>query len=192
MIIFSTWMLQLSSAWKWRSVNIIYSNTLLPLEVKGQWGLLAPHSLSPHFSGPHATMQFQFSISVVEAVLWGCAGPPSPTALVLCHGPVVSSQWIGWWFSHACFAKADFSVIPLSHASRLSFTLILLVSSGSPNCLTAVMGRQVEILTDLWPSMTYILSSAWLQIAVLVQTSSFSPWWQLEHSFETLASHFPK
>ena len=47
----------------------------------------------------------------------GCAGPPSPTAPVLCHAwssTVVSSQLIGWWFSHAWFATADLSIIPFS------------------------------------------------------------------------------
>ena len=46
------------------------------------------------------------------------------------------------------------------------------------------------ILTDLWAPMMCILRRAWLYKAMFVRTSSLSPWWQLEHSVETLASEF--
>ena len=50
---------------------------------------IAPPSLSFHHSSP-ATRDFQSSISV-EAVSYGYAGPLSPTAPVLCHGPALWS-----------------------------------------------------------------------------------------------------
>ena len=37
---------------------------------------------------------------------------------------VASSHLIGWWFSHACSARADFSSAPYWHASRCSFILV--------------------------------------------------------------------
>ena len=65
-----------------------------------------------------------------SALLWvsyGYTEPPSPTALVLYHGQVLWSppcNWIGWCFSYAWSATANFFVIPLSQVSRYSFSLI--------------------------------------------------------------------
>ena len=63
-----------------------------------------------------------------------------------------------------------------------------------PGCWTTLTRRQEEgvILTNFWPEMMCILSSAWLSIAAFVHTSSLLPWWWLDRSVETLASYFPR
>ena len=69
----------------------IYSHTLLRIHIIGGQRLvrIAPPSLPPHHSDP-AARDFQSSI-LVEALSSGCAGPPSPTAPVLCCGPALWS-----------------------------------------------------------------------------------------------------
>ena len=48
----------------------------------------------------------------------------SSFCLLPCSRITVSSQWIGWWFSHVCSSKPDFSVIPFLQASWCFFSLI--------------------------------------------------------------------
>ena len=45
---------------------------------------------------------------------------------------VVSSHLIGWWFSHACSVRADFSNAPFWHASQCSFILVSSLLTVSP------------------------------------------------------------
>ena len=45
---------------------------------------------------------------------------------------MASSHSIGWWFSHACSARADFSSAPYWHASRCSFILVSSLLTVSP------------------------------------------------------------
>ena len=96
----------------------------------------------------------------------GCARPPSPTTPVLCHCPVwwsPPSYWIGWWCSHACSATADFSIIPLSQASRCSFSLVSMQSPFglSDVDLAAAAGDTIWIVTypSLWSTSNR--ESAW-------------------------------
>ena len=88
---------------------------------------IAPPSLS-HHSSP-AARDFQFSISV-EAHFHRCHLDVQSLlhqqllSSAMLQYMVVSSQWIRQWYSHACSATADFSIIPLLQASRCSFSLI--------------------------------------------------------------------
>ena len=45
---------------------------------------------------------------------------------------VASSHLIGWWFSHACSARAEFSSVPFWHASWCSFILVSSLLTVSP------------------------------------------------------------
>ena len=106
----------------------------MSLEVKGQWGLLLPPCFfitvvqQPGTSSP----SFQLKGSS-EGVIWMCrtsfansSCPPPRSSTVL------SSQLIGWWFSYACSATADFTTILLSQASRCSFSLVSSLYLVSP------------------------------------------------------------
>ena len=80
------WMLQSSSGRKVQTNITICSHA--PLRIHVIWGhrsvRIVPPSLLPYHSST-ATTDFQSSIPV-EVVTSGCAGPPSPTTPVLCHG----------------------------------------------------------------------------------------------------------
>ena len=66
-------------------------------------------------------------------VIWMCKASFTNNSCPLpWSSPVVSSQWIGWWCSHACSATAEFSIIPLSQAFRCSFSLVSSLRLVSP------------------------------------------------------------
>ena len=81
----------------------------------------------PHHSGP-ATRDFSPPSRLKRSsagVIWMCRASFTNSSCPLpWSSTVVSSQWIEWWFSHACSATADFSMFPLSQASRCSFSLV--------------------------------------------------------------------
>ena len=53
-------------------------------------------------------------------VIWMCrASFTNSSCPLLWSGMVVSSQWIGSWFSLTCSDTADFYIIPLLQASRV-------------------------------------------------------------------------
>ena len=88
-------MLQSSSGQKWKKCE----QTLLfiamhywgSLEVKGRWGLLLPPASSSQRSSNQGLPVLHLGWSTPLRVSSGCAGPPSPTAPVLCHGPALWS-----------------------------------------------------------------------------------------------------
>ena len=78
-----------------------------------------------------AATQHPGSSSPPSLLRWGCcnqmcmASFSNSSLLVLAWSIcVASSLLIGWWFSHACSARADFSSAPFWHASRCSFILV--------------------------------------------------------------------
>ena len=98
----------------------------MSLEVKGWLGLLLPPCLlitavqQPGTSSPPSQLKRSST-----GVIWMCKASFTNNSCSLpWSSMVVSSQWIGWWCSHACSATADFSIIPLSQASRCSFSLV--------------------------------------------------------------------
>ena len=104
------------------------------LEVKGRWGLLLPPCLlitavqQPGTSSPPSRLKRSS-----EGVIWMCrASFTNSSCPLLWSSTVVSSQWIEWWFSHTCSATVDFSIIPLSQASRCSFSLVSSLRLVSP------------------------------------------------------------
>ena len=116
----------------------IYSHALPRIHViGGQRSMrIAPPSLPPHHSGP-AAMDFQSLPSQLKrssiGVIWMCKASFTNNSCPLpCSSTVVSSQWIGWWYSHAGSATADFSIIPLSRASQCSFSLVSILRLVSP------------------------------------------------------------
>ena len=71
------------------------------LEVKGQWGLLLPPCLLITAVQQPGTSVFHLGWSAPPQVSSGCAGSPSPTTPVLCHGPVQWSPPSGLSGAHA-------------------------------------------------------------------------------------------
>ena len=60
----------------------------MSLEVKCRWGLLLPASTSQRSSNQGLPV-LHLGWSAPLRMSSGCAGPPSPTAPVLCHGPAL-------------------------------------------------------------------------------------------------------
>ena len=88
----------------------------MSLEIRGQWGLLLPPYLlitvvqQPGTSSPPSQLKHSS-----EGVIWMCrASFTNSSCPLLRSSTVVSSQWVGWWFSHVCSSTANLSVIPLS------------------------------------------------------------------------------
>ena len=106
----------------------------MSLEVKGWWGLVLPPCLlitavqQPGTSSPPSRLKHSSTglIRMCRASFTNSSCPLPWSSMV------VSSQWIRWWFSHACSATADFSIIPLSQASRCSFNLVSSLRLVSP------------------------------------------------------------
>ena len=111
-----------------------YHDRYASLEVKGRWGLLLPPCLlitavqQPGTSSPPSRLKRSST-----GVIWMCKASFTNNSCPLpWSNTVVSSQWIGWWCSHACSATAEFSIIPLSQASRCSFSLVSSLRLVSP------------------------------------------------------------
>lgn len=125
------WMLQLLSGQKWKKCKqtLIFIVThywgYTSLEVRDQWGYCSslPASLSQWSSNQRLPV-----LHLVEVLLWGChldvLGLLHQQLLPSAEITLVLSQWIWWWFSHACSTTADFSIVPLLQASRCSFSLV--------------------------------------------------------------------
>ena len=155
-------MLQSSSGWKWKK----YETTLLfiamhyrgytSLEIKGWWGLLLPPCLlitavqQPGTSSPPSWLKHSST-----GVIWMCKASFTNNSCPLpWSSTVVSSQWIGWWYSHACSATADFSTILLSQASRCSFSLVSSLRFSLSNVdLAAAAGDTIYHQEVMYPSL---------------------------------------
>ena len=113
-------MLQLPSGRKWRIVwklqhfiAIHYWGYVIgvSLEVKGWWWLLLPSCLlintvqQPGISSPLSQLTSEGIICMHRASFSSSSSYP-----LTLSSTDVSSQLMGWWFSHACSAIADFSV----------------------------------------------------------------------------------
>ena len=113
----------------------IYSHTLLRIHVIGGQRsvrigppcLLITAVQQPGTSSPPSRLKRSST-----DVIWMCKASFTNNSCPLpWSSTVVSSQWIGWWCSHACSATADFSIIPLSQASRCSFSLVSSLRNAS-------------------------------------------------------------
>ena len=87
-----------------------------------------------------AATQHPGSSSPPSLLRWGCcsrmciASFSNSSLLVLAWSiTVASSHLIGWWFSHACSARANFSSAPFWHASGAPSSSSR-ASSLSPQC----------------------------------------------------------
>ena len=172
------WMSQSSSGRKWKKCE----TTLLfiamhyrghaSLEVKGRWGLLLPPCLLITVQQPGTCSPPSWFKCSSAGIIWMCrASFTSSSCPLLRSSTVVSSQWIGWWFSHTCSATTvldhgrgqemlvkealHIQMIPAEECFNWDRGLVagLLWSEGSEG---------ETILTDFWLPMTCILSSAWL------------------------------
>jgi len=112
-------MLKSSSGWKRKKCETtslfiaMHYQEYTSLEVKGRWGLLLPPCLlitavqqPGNFSPPSRLKRSS------TGVIWMCKASFTNNCPLPWSSTVVSSQWIGWWCSHACSATADFSIIP--------------------------------------------------------------------------------
>ena len=103
------------------------------LEIKGRWGLLLPAS-SSQWSSNQGLPVFHLSWSASLRVLSGCAGPPSPTAPVLHHGPALCfpPSWLDGDSPMHGLLQLTSSPSPSHRNSRCSFSLVASLHLVSP------------------------------------------------------------
>ena len=168
-------MFQLSSGRKWKKCEQMLPFIAMhywgytSLEVKRQWGLLLPPCLlitvqQPGTSSPPSSFKRSSA-----GIIWMCRTSfTSSSCPLLWSSTAVSSQWIGWWFSHACSATI---VLDHGRGQELLVKVLHIQMIPTEECfnwdreLVAGLlwseGREGgAILTDFWLPMTCILSSA--------------------------------
>ena len=169
-------MLQSSSGQKWKKCEqtlliIVHYWGYTSLEVKGWWGLLFPYCLhntavqQPGTSSPPSWLKRSS-----KGIIWVCRASFTNSSCPLpWFSTVVSSQWIGWWLSHACSATADFSITPLSQASRCSVSSP--VSVWSLQCrpgrscrgsnITHWIAYQEVMYPSIWSTLSDVAGPLW-------------------------------
>ena len=159
-------MLHLSSGRKWKTNNVvIYSHALLRIHVIGGQRLKVGEDCSslPVSSSQRSSNQGLSSppsrlMRSSAGVMWMCRASFTNSSCRLSWSStyVVSFQQIGW--AHACSATAEFSIIPLSQASRCSFSLVSSLCRLGRSCRRYHISHWIVYQEVMYPS-PWLISS---------------------------------